>query len=427
MRLLTWLILFSMMLGGCDDKPSGKPDAAVDADILDGDIDDADADADAVEDVIDCTDAPICTPWQPDELIPDTVNRRFDHFVCSEPFFPPWQTRTMTDGTFPVHCWVQELKGHFVYLVDLQTFDATRISESGTWDPYAHQDTLFADLNAGGTIQLIQWNALTGAWDPVIGGTFFDAKSPMVGDGFVVFQHNLESDDPNDFGLAVKDLTTNTGMDHLMPPEYAAVGYSAGDQLVSWVEWDLSVTEDDIRLFVYEPATKTRKRVVLPAGLGDPAYPSSSGRKVVFYVFGQGCHNSAIDLYMYDFDTEVIEPLVQDKWWDAGYAYAFRYPLIIYSNYQVGCYGLNDPGNLAVDRAYAVIHDLETGVRRPLAISEGPDYGIDGITISPEYLFVYARYSAGERLLFVMDLLAAGVVDANGHVIPDPTFPSAGL
>jgi hypothetical protein len=123
----------------------------------------------------------------------------------------------------------------------------------------------------------------------VIGGTFFNAKSPMVGDGFVVFQHNLGSDDPQDFGLAVKDLTTSAGMDQLMPPEYAVVGYCAGDQLVAWVEWDLAATKDDIRLFVYEPATKTRKRVVLPAGLGDPAYPSSSGRKVVFYVYGPGC------------------------------------------------------------------------------------------------------------------------------------------
>jgi hypothetical protein len=51
MRLLigfmTGLILFSMLLWGCDDKSSGKPDAAVDADILDGDI--ADAKADVVE------------------------------------------------------------------------------------------------------------------------------------------------------------------------------------------------------------------------------------------------------------------------------------------------------------------------------------------------------------------------------------------
>jgi len=426
MRLLTRLMIFLIILGGCDDKPSGKPDAAVDANILDGDL--SDADADVVEDVIDCSDAPICTPWQPAQLIPDTVNHRFDHFVCPEPFFPPWQTRTMTDGTFPVHCWVQELSGHFVYLVDLQTFDATQISPENTAAPFAHGEWLLADvLTSDDKIQLIQWNAQTGAWDPVIGGTFFDAKSPAVGDGFVVFQHNLESDDPNDFGLAVKDLTTNEGMEHLMPPEYAAVGYCAGDQLVSWVEWDLAATEDDIRLFVYEPATKTRKRVVLPAGLGDPAYPSSSGRKVVFYVYGQGCNGSAIDLYIYDFNTEAIEPLVQDKWWDAGYAYAFRYPLIIYSNYQVGCYGLNEPGYLEVNRAFAVIHDLETGMRRPLAISDGPDYGIDGMTISPEYWFVYARYAVGERKLFVMDLLAAGVVDAEGHVIPDPTYSPAGL
>ena len=425
MRLLTWLILFSMMTGGCDDKPSGKPDAAVDADILDGDI--ADADADVVDDVIDCTDAPICTPWQPDELIPDTVNHRFDHFVCPEPFSPTWQTRTMTDGTFPVHCWVQELSGHFVYLVDLQTFDATRISEPGTWEPYAYNEKLLAGQSSEGKIQLIQWNAQTGVWDPVIGGTFFDAKSPVVGDGFVVFQHNLESDDPNDFGLAVKDLTTNAGMDHLMPPEYAAVGYCAGDQLVSWVEWDLAATEDDIRLFVYEPATKTRKRVVLPAGLGDPAYPSSSGRKVVFHVYGPGCNNSAMDLYIYDFETEEVTPIVQDKWWDSGHAYAFSYPLIIYMDYRVACYGLDIPGDFDLSRSFVVIHDLETGVRRPLAITDSPDYSFDGITITPSYKFIYERHTWGEHQLYMMDLLAAGVVDADGHVIPDPSFPSSGL
>ncbi len=96
--------------------------------------------------MIDCSDAPICTPWQPDQLIPEAVNRRFDHFVCPEPFSPTWPTRTMTNGTFPVHCWVQELSGHFVYLVDLQTFDATRISPENTVAPFAHSEWLLADV-----------------------------------------------------------------------------------------------------------------------------------------------------------------------------------------------------------------------------------------------------------------------------------------
>ncbi|PKN27934.1 MAG: hypothetical protein CVU65_00835 [Deltaproteobacteria bacterium HGW-Deltaproteobacteria-22] len=98
----------------------------------------------------------------------------------------------------------------------------------------------------------------------------------------------------------------------------------------------------------------------------------------------------------------------------------------LYSNYQVGCHGMSDPGNFDLDRAFAVIHDLETGVRRPIAISEGPDYAIDGITITPEYWFVYGRHTWGERQMYVLDLLATGLVDENGHVIPDPTFPSAG-
>lgn len=42
-------MIFWIMLGGCDDKPSGKPDAAVDADVLDGDISDTDADADVLK------------------------------------------------------------------------------------------------------------------------------------------------------------------------------------------------------------------------------------------------------------------------------------------------------------------------------------------------------------------------------------------
>jgi hypothetical protein len=82
---------------------------------------------------------------------------------------------------------------------------------------------------------------------------------------------------------------------------------------------------------------------------------------------------------------------------------------------------------ILTNRSIAVIHDLETGVRRPLAISDGPDYAIDGITITPEYKFVYQRHTWGEHRLYVMDLLAAGVVDAEGHVIPDPTYPPAGL
>lgn len=68
------------------------------------------------------------------------------------------------------------------------------------------------------------------------------------------------------------------------------------------------------------------------------------------------------DLYIYDFDTEVVMPIVQDTWWDAGYAYAFRYPLTIYMDYRVACFGLYIPGNFDLSHSFALIHDLETGV-----------------------------------------------------------------
>ena len=427
-KLIIIILLLAFSIIGCDDNTM-QHDAAVDADV-DSDVTDADVIDSDVTDADDsdvyapvCDGGSECIPWVPSEVIPSEQNLRFDDLVCAEPYGPGMMSRVGTGNTFPVNCWMENLSQYSVFLVDLQTFDATMISNQNTYDPFINGDVLVSTTSPNDKLAISRWDKETGEWPVIVGNNYFSAKTGMVGDGFIVFQYNEGADTENDYGLGFLDLTSNEGIVRLCPASYVILGYFAGEELVAWSEAEIVEPATIVRLKVYEPLTKTTKRVILPPDIGYPLYPSSSGRKVVFYTFLKGCNNSVYDLYVYDFDTEEVKPLSNDLWWDEDHAYAFTYPLIVYTDHKIGCYGYNVSGNYDISSSFLMIYDFETGIRRPLGITSGPDWTTSGITFTSDWKLVYKRSTWSQPQLYILDLVSAGIVDSSGHVIPDPTYP----
>ncbi|MDA3863341.1 MAG: hypothetical protein PF689_05675 [Deltaproteobacteria bacterium] len=327
-----------------------------------------------------CPSAPAeCTPWVPTALISEELNQRFDHLACDNVESGSY-SRIGLGKKFPLEC--QEPYGQgpipyqYIYLIDLEAFTSEIISydESNFANASIYQDTLIADQWLDGDVFLQQYDQTGGDWNILLHEEGHIIKEPFTGDGFVAYLSNENSSAEYHYGLYIKLLPDGEQIE-LMEPGYTVMGFHADSELVAWIE-DRSTYpgENNIYFYVYEPATGIKKQVELPEDFPLPKYPVVSKRKVLFDGTKNYCGKTNYDLYLFDFDEETIEEVMVHQWWDSGSAYAFNYPLVVYSDYSVGCNGYFSPDDFDTSSAFLVVHDLETGEKRPLAITEGPDW-----------------------------------------------------
>jgi len=100
-----------------------------------------------------------------------------------------------------------------------------------------------------------------------------------------------------------------------------------------------------------------------------------------------------------------------------------QWPLVVYLDYGVACTGnYVDEYDYSRKRAYMVIHNLETDVRRPIPL---PFDFYRPIALSENWKLIFRKYDSVRvrEPAYILDLVAAGLVDEVGNVIPDPTFP----
>lgn len=415
------IIFTGLLLLACDDDVNSVNDAG--PDVHDADVNDMiDVDAD-----IFCPEQPECIPWVPESLIPDNYVRRFDSILdCLDT--ETVISRTGNGNLFPFVCLEKATDVRsiwHVYLIDLTTLDATMVSPLE--DDYFYANTYGDKLySVKGNLEpeslvLRYMDLTTKEWTTLYEVDGVYADTPLGGNGFVFFFSTEGSGTNNNGGIFLKYMDPPGELIELMPWEYTSLGVWATGDLATWVEYqggDIS----NVFLRIFEPATRTLKTISMPPDVLYPLYPSISLRKVLFQATKDICGGTNHDLYLVDFDTEDVTQITFNPWWDEAHTYAFKYPLIVYNDYSVGCRGFISPGDYELSASFLVIHDLETGVRRPIPLTYEPVKTFEGVTFTDNLELVYYNSNYSGAQYYILDLKGAGILDAQGHVVPDPTY-----
>ncbi|MBU1534501.1 hypothetical protein KKF84_04220 [Myxococcota bacterium] len=442
MRLPLWPFLLLFIFGAvwgtaCDDSSSNNNhDAGPDVDIIDAgdDSDISDADADVIS--VDCDAQSECVPWEPTEGVPPEYNIRIDDLACDDLFSNIRINRTGFGNYYSFDCYYQPAgvtKGQTV-LMNLDTLDASPISPScadcSYYNSWINGNWLVAEKfnysSPGNDIELHRYRLTSDTWSTVLAVPGADVGYPMItGTGGMLYLSNEGSSDSGNYSLNYYHLETNdsTMLEEL---EGSIDGYFTGDELIAWSVYYYKDGVESTTLKVADPATWEVRTIRRATKYPIYIYPVISKKHVVFDSFSVLCGKGVYNLKMYDWESDVVTDVKVDRFWDTPTGYAFRWPLIAYADHSVACSGYVLPGGaIATNASYLVLHDLETGVRRPLPIPLTGLYDLEGMTITHKNELIYRRHpNFSEKYYYLLNLYDAGFIDEEGHVIPDPTFPT---
>ncbi len=423
---LVVLVLFTM--AACDDSHKKIPhDGGPDADVTDV-LDDADIDAE----VVDCSGRQTCVPWVPAQVIANDQLVPLDDSVCELlPQYPSF-SRVGKDNLFPVDCeeQVDQYRYYQTYLVNIDTLDATKITDiqdavAGTVyaDSYMNYSTFSSRIciRSNSTCGLALYHFQTKAWE-----TIFPDRcgNNISGNGYVIFQQNnpTETSLPE---LMLYDLTTRQTERLVAGADRPAV-FWADDDLVVWGQYNSDHSATLMKILDRSTELVTTYPEVTELEMGFPYLLSVEKHKVIATLLSAPCATDYtewnLDMWLLDVDTQEWKPIVNEPVWQQV-LFHIQWPLVVYLDYGVACTGnYVDEYDYSRKRAYMVIHNMETDVRRPIPL---PFDFYRPIALSENWKLIFRKYDSVRvrEPAYILDLVAAGLVDDVGNVIPDPTFP----
>lgn len=438
------LLLFPLvfLLAACDDTPRPRPDADVDGDVED--LVDADVnDADVLEDV---PEYPGCTPWFGQNPVPATAITRFQM-----PGVQKGEILLNFNGDYgekvvfqfdinESYPWSVEYPNGAAWVWDLRTHDATIISE-GTyiWEPSLFGDHVVSTgkVVADETTHVFTYQFSTNQWQVVADySPQLYYWSPSAGPQFAWLSRHYEPD-ANTLECGLVQLDYSTG--HLTPifqEEFTRC--SDAFEVSDRVQAFCGTTETGLGLHVlydgehrvYPPELFDGYSCRSPTIQGDHVLLKSR-KWLQATVSGELVDYLHYQTYVLHVPSGEITAVDPDRFWDTS-GHSIHWPLVVYRNYKVGCRGGTDAFDF---HAYLMIKNMETGVSRPIPFpapisSSDGLYELLAVEIMPNPWRLLVANEGNPREvpdiigeLILIDLEAAGYVEPDGTVIPDPTYP----
>ncbi len=423
------IVLVSLTVAACDDSHKKIPHDGG----PDGDVTDVPDDADIDGEIVDCSGRQTCITWVPAQVIPNDQLVPLDDSVCE--FLPqyPGGTRVGSGHLFPVECREQvgQDKYYQIYLVNIDTLDATRITDVQTavegtsyLVPRLNRKTLAASVCISGNSSCGKavYDFGTSNWE-IIHATLTGGPNTVAGNGYVIFQQNpSEGALPE---LMLYDLMTRQ-TERLVAGHDRPAVFWADDDLVVWGQYNSDQSATLMKILDRDTDLVTTYPEVTELEMGFPYILYVEKHQVIATLLSAPCASDYtewnLDLWRLDVDTQDWKPIANDPVWQQGLAY-IQWPLVVYLDYGVACTGnYVDEYDYSRMRAYMVIHNLETDVRRPIPL---PFDFYRPIALSDNWKLIFRKYDSVRvrEPAYILDLVAAGLVDDLGNVIPDPTFP----
>jgi len=419
------LVLVSFALAACDDSHKKIPqDAGPDSDGMD-----VDADGESV----DCSGRQTCVPWVPAQVIPDNQLVPLEDSVCTKLAKYVDGSQVGADHLYPVNC-VEVVNGHYyyeVYLVNIDTLDATPIADLQTamatgvnyLSPYLNNTstTLSAGACISGNCGVAVYRFPTQTWEMVSP----EAGNNITGDGYVLFQHNPDEGALPE--LMLYDLTTRR-TERLVEGPGRPYVYFGDEDLIVWAQIVDNYTRTLMKVLDRDTNLVTVYPEVTEQRMGFPAILEVQKHQIFANLLSAPCADFSVytewnlDMWRLDFDTQEWTPIAAEPVWQQV-LFSSQWPLVVYLDYGVACTGnYVDEYDYSRMRAYMVIHNLETDVRRPIPL---PFDFYRPVALSNNWKLIFRKYDPVRDLepAYILDLVAAGLVDETGNVIPDPTFP----
>ena len=452
LTIICGVILFT----ACDDGPKVHPDADGDVDVPDMvDVQDADAD-------VDVPDWPDCTPWISDQTLPEGS-------LVELPLPDPNGEGDLYPNSIYGNLMVLE-QIYNVFLVNLETFDATSILPS--YPPYEfgfNRQLAFnvhisgygmkRDGGVGGIIfdtGIYLYNLSYGSWTRVLEIPYEEIDGRVT--SYAI--HTTPSDYITVYLLYTRDPTTSeswcdlnvinlssndvwTIADHNKLSSSCGKSFMVNSHEVAYC--GINMSGSGLGVFIYNTETRTQVELdTLTAGhcgkvsfFDENQVLFETSRTIRGRYQGEVVEAVDYDVALWNRQNNSIVPLSDDPWWSQLNLLA-KPPLAVYRDHRVFCFGYPEAGVNASDAAYMVLHDLETGVKRPIPYPASPmDSAYLHVTVplgimEAPWRLVFGDYgsyhddpsfSVPAPPIYILNLETAGMVDETGHVIPDPTFP----
>jgi len=424
--LLVVLVLFAM--AACDDSHKKIPHDGG----PDGDVTDVPDDADVDGEVVDCSGRQTCIPWVPAQVIPNDQLVPLDDSVCELLPQYPYFSRVGTGGLFPVDCeeQVDQYRYYQTYIVDLNTLDATKITnieEAVDGISYGDSNLYYSTFSSRICIRgntscgLAIFDIDSSTWETIFSERI--GRNNISGNGYVIFQQNpTENALPE---LMLYDLTTRQTERLVAGVDRPAV-FWADDDLVVWGQYNSDHSATLMKILDRDTGLVTTYPEVTELEMGFPYLLSVEKHQVIATLLSAPCATDYtewnLDMWRLDVDTQEWKPIANDPVWQQV-LFHIKWPLVVYLDYGVACTGnYVDEYDYSRMRAYMVIHNLETDVRRPIPL---PFDFYRPIALSDNWKLIFSKYDSVRvrEPAYILDLVAAGLVDDLGNVIPDPTFP----
>ncbi len=426
--LLVVLVLFAM--AACDDSHKKIPhDGGPDADVTDV-LDDADIDGE----VVDCSGRQTCVPWVPSQVIANDQLVPLDDSVCELLPQYPYLSRVGTGNLFPLDCEEQfgQYRYYQSYLVNIDSLDATKITDiqeavDGTsyGDSNLNYSTFSSRICQSGnsTCGLAIFDLESSTWETIFPERV--GRNNISGNGYVIFQQNnpTETSLPE---LMLYDLSTRQTERLVAGADRPAV-FWADDNLVVWGQYNPDHSATLMKILDRSTELVTTYPEVTELEMGFPYLLSVEKHKVVATLLSAPCATDYtewnLDMWLLNVDTQEWKPIVNEPVWQQV-LFHIQWPLVVYLDYGVACTGnYVDEYEYSRKRAYMVIHNLETDIRRPIPL---PFDFYRPIALSENWKLIFRKYDSVRvrEPAYILDLVAAGLVDDVGNVIPDPTFPT---
>ncbi|MBU1412183.1 hypothetical protein KKC22_11770 [Myxococcota bacterium] len=153
--------------------------------------------------------------------------------------------------------------------------------------------------------------------------------------------------------------------------------FAAGGRYSAWCA--ANTAYDAWVLWLYDSATGERTEVDT-SHLGQcKELTGVDGDKVLFGTYrqiygifeGEVRAFTDIEFHVYDHTTGDLHTFANSPWWDQV-AVGLAWPLVLYRDHGVFCYGWADAGYNSNNCSYLVIQNVESGVARPIPIPASP-------------------------------------------------------
>ena len=456
MRRALMLICGVILFTACDDGPKVHPDADGDVDAPDVvDVQDADAD-------MDVPDWPECTPWISEQNLPEGS-------LVELPLPDPNGEGDLYPNSIFGNLMVLA-QGYDLFLINLETFDATSIVPS--YSPFEFGFDRYVTYNKnialkGNKCELVEQECVffdmgiyiyyvsSGEWEyqidvPIVYSNeelmsyIYVAKPETEYVAYVLFDKFPESGGAG-CSLFVNYLSTHE--EHLVAnkEQYHTCGNSFLPSGPEVAFCGVNTQGTGLGLYLFNTEARTQVELdTVPAGhcgvvsfLDENQVLFETSRTIRGRYQGEIVEAVDYDVTSWNRQANALVPLSDDPWWSQLNLLS-KPPLAVYRDHRVFCFGYPEAGVNASDAAYLVLHDLETGVKRPIPYPTSPmDSSHLHVTVplgilETPWRLVFGDYgsyhddpsfSVPAPPIFILNLELAGLVDEAGHVIPDPTYP----